>query len=996
MAHPERWEQAGKGPVKVMAPRGSQPLTRAPRFGVLVDWLEDQYHSTVLGGVIEAARESGVNLVCFVGAEQREPFRFAKQAEAVYDLVRSEGIDALVILGGRLGNNLRLSELAGDCERNRPLPMSIIQGQAEGMTSILIDGEQALREGIRHLVENHEIRRIAFLGGPEGNPDARDRLRAYREVLTAHGLRPPDSYVVTGDFTYESGVDAVRVLLDERGATFDAIVVANDNMAFGVIDALRVRDVRVPRDVAIIGFDDVTEARDFAPRLTTIRQPLRQQGRLAVDALLRRLRGEHVDDVLYLPAELVIRRSCGCYSDGRRVSTKGGQTPTPTRPGTNLTVDDALRLRRSQILEAMRGPVGGLLEGIPEGWEGSLLDALVAELRGAAAGFTERANSLLKRTTRSDATGNPLEPALSALHRELIPCLASDPSMLSRAEDLLEELRVLIGEAVDDTKAQHRLMIERRTLALSWTAERLSAAFDIESLGEALGECLPRLGVPSAYLLVHDQISSAGARVAFAYDPKRDHEALEGLRDAAIDGTFVPDGLLPMDRTYAMVVEPLFFKDDLLGFAIFEMGPIEGSTYDALRRQISGALKVSLLIEELQVRAAQLRQAQKMETLGQLAGGIAHDFNNLLQAIHGYAELAGAADPGNAELTADVNEIVRAADRASGLTRQMLTFSQPTRANTRVVDVNACIGQAIPLIRQLLGPTVQLSTVLREEAGRILIDPTQLEQAIVNLCVNSRDAMPGGGSVTIETGRRPAPHEIASSQSASQPSAAQALTYVSVSDTGVGIPAEIRDRIFEPFFTTKETGQGTGLGLSIVYGIVRNASGEVVVESEPGHGTRFRLTFPYSTDPEEAPPIAVQPRALGTETVLLVEDEQAIRKLAERVLTKRGYRVLVAANAAEARELWSANEGTIDLLVSDVTMPGMSGVAFAAELAGNARPPRTLFISGYLAGGVGEPTLPAEASFLPKPFSVAALLDAVGAALDLSAVDRDGSVSVHR
>jgi CheY-like chemotaxis protein len=198
----------------------------------------------------------------------------------------------------------------------------------------------------------------------------------------------------------------------------------------------------------------------------------------------------------------------------------------------------------------------------------------------------------------------------------------------------------------------------------------------------------------------------------------------------------------------------------------------------------------------------------------------------------------------------------------------------------------------------------------------------------------------------------------------------------------MGIAPEIRDRIFEPFFTTKETGQGTGLGLSIVYGIVRSASGDISVESEPGHGTRFLLTFPTAEGAEEARIAGVESPAHGTETVLLVEDEDSIRKLAERVLTDHGYRVLSAANAAEARGLWSANEGSVDLLVSDVTMPGLSGVAFAAELAGGVRPPRTLFISGYLAGGVGGPALPAEAKFLPKPFSVAALLDEVRAALD--------------
>jgi signal transduction histidine kinase/ActR/RegA family two-component response regulator len=803
--------------------------------------------------------------------------------------------------------------------------------------------------------------------------------------------------VTTGDFQYESGVDAVRVLLDKRGMTFDAIVSANDQMALGVIDALRVRNIRVPQDVAIIGFDDISEARYCTPPLTTIRQPLRQQGRLAVEVLLQRLRGERVDDALVLPTELVVRRSCGCYTDGRRVSMTSSLTPPLTRPGTELTVDDVLRLRRSQILEAMREPVSGLPDGIPEGWEESLLDALTAELRGAPAGFAERVNTLLKETMRSGATGNPWQSALSALHRELMPCIASDPIMCSRAEDLFQQARVLVVEAVEDAQAQHRLMIERRTRALSQAADILSAAFDLESLGNALRECLLRLGVPSAYLVLDEDISLSGPRVVFACDPRRDAVAVEGLRDTTIEGTSLPDGLLPVDRTYAMVVEPIFFKDDPLGYAVFEMGPTEAFTYEALRVRLSGALKVALLIEELQVRAGQLRQAQKMETLGHLAGGIAHDFNNLLQAIHGYAELAGAAEPGNGELTADLEEILRATDRASGLTRQLLTFSQPTPANARVVDVNACIGQAIPMLGHLLGPTIKLSTVLRPAAGSILIDPTQLEQAIVNLCVNGRDAMPDGGSLTIETGRRSEEPGSPSSPSAMEPdlwapkaSPVQALTYVTVSDTGVGIAPKIRDRIFEPFFTTKETGQGTGLGLAIVYGIVRNASGDISVESEPGRGTRFSLMFPTTDDADDAAATGVAAPVHGSETVLLVEDDDSIRKLAERVLTNQGYRILSAANAAEARALWSANEGSVDLLLSDITMPGLSGVAFAAELEGSVRPPRTLFISGYLAGGVGGPALPVEARFLPKPFSVAALLDAVRATLDSPAVAATG------
>jgi signal transduction histidine kinase len=549
-------------------------------------------------------------------------------------------------------------------------------------------------------------------------------------------------------------------------------------------------------------------------------------------------------------------------------------------------------------------------------------------------------------------------------------------------------------ENVDEDEVVHRLIVERRRRSRSEATEILSAAYDLESLAAKLRETLPQIGVPSACIVLSEGVSPAGARVVFAQDPARDPAELEQLRHARVQPTSLPDGLLPPDRTCAMVVEPLFFNDDPLGYAVLEMRPEDAFIFDAygaLRLRISGALKVALLVEELQMRVGELRQAQKMETLGQLSGAIAHDFNNMLQAIRGYAELATIAEPGSGEVAADLQEIVRAADRASQLTRQLLTFSQPTRANARVVDVNECVEEAIPMIRRLLGPSIELAAVLGPDAGSVVIDPAQLEQAIVNLCVNGRDAMPEGGTLTIKTGRRLAAAVTSARMTAlrTDPAVAQpsspAMTFVEVSDTGVGIRPEIKDRIFEPFFTTKNIGQGTGLGLSIVYGILRNASGEIVVESEPGRGARFALMFPTSDAAEEAwVPRHDQP-VRGTETILLVEDELPIRKLAQRVLEDAGYLVLSAADGVEARELWAATEGRVDLLLSDVTMPGLSGIAFAAELAAGGKPPRTLFISGHLPGERGGLTLPKGAVLLPKPFSVSALLEAVRAALDAPA-----------
>lgn len=851
---------------RVLQPRALQLSARAPTFGVLVDWLEGDYQAAVIGGVVEAARESGVNILCFTGGVLHAPFRFGELRNVVYELADSEGIDALVILASTMGNHLGLEDLARFCERYRPLPMSSIAAELDGMTSILIDGEQALREGIQHLVEEHKYRRIAFIGGPEGNIEARARLLTFREVLTSYGLELPDSFIATGDFRYDSGVDSVRILLDDRGATFDAIVVANDQMALGVVDALRARGIRVPLDMAIIGFDDIREARYCAPPLTTIRQPLKQQGRLAVEVLVQRLRGERVDDVLVLPTELVVRRSCGCYSDARRVYMTSNLPFPLTRHGTELTVDDALLLRRPRILEAMREPMSGLLDGIPEGWDEGLLDALIAELRGAPAdGFAGRVNALLEDVMHSGGTGNAWQPALSALRRELMPCLASDPIMRSRAEDLLQEARVLVGDAMEHTLAQHRLTIERRTRALSEAAETLSAAFDLDSLGEALRECLPRLGVPSAYLVLNNQVSSTGARVAFAHDEGRDRGALAALRDVPTGGTFVPDGLLPIDHTYAMVVEPLFFKDDPFGYAIFEMGLTENMIYEALREQISGALKVALLIEELQVRAGQLQEAygalqdnqqrllsaEKMATLGRITANIAHEMNTPLAAVRAalieidLRAVEYLASVGDDEVTAEDHRQIAAemraaiqlarsaAERAAGFVRGIKTQTRDLAPQEKVRF------DPVPVIEESL---LLLSYDIRRATGGVHFEPPErriellgtpgrLAQIVTNLVTNALDALPevGEGAVTITL------------------SADDHVVQLVVQDTGTGIPWELRDKVFEPMFTTKPLGKGTGLGLSIVKDLVTgHFAGDIVLASELGHGATFTVTFPLA------------------------------------------------------------------------------------------------------------------------------------------------------
>jgi PAS domain S-box-containing protein len=431
------------------------------------------------------------------------------------------------------------------------------------------------------------------------------------------------------------------------------------------------------------------------------------------------------------------------------------------------------------------------------------------------------------------------------------------------------------------------------------------------------------------------------------------------------------------------------FRGRILAGATIDGWPVERRTRDgrAVRLRLfvaplrdadgsnAGAVILMEDVTERHALEAQLRQAQKMETLGQLSGAIAHDFNNLLQAIHGYAELAAGSAAGNLELLSHVQEIERAAGRAADLTRQLLTFSQPGLGQARVVNLDQSVAAVLPMIDRLLGPNIELVTLPRAGEGSLLIDPAQLEQAILNLVVNARDAMPEGGTLTIETGTR-------SMLSGEGPDAVRPALSVTVRDTGSGIGPEIEGRIFEPFFTTKQPGQGSGLGLAIVFGVVRGASGEIELESEPGRGTAFTLVFPAAQAVESKVAEPAERWVAGTETVLLVEDEEAIRRLAERILEANGYRVLSAPDATAARELWESGRAEIGLLLSDITLPGISGPTLAGELAAEGGPMRMLFMSGRLMGDPSIPPLPPGARFLPKPFSVASLLAAVRAALD--------------
>jgi PAS domain S-box-containing protein len=387
--------------------------------------------------------------------------------------------------------------------------------------------------------------------------------------------------------------------------------------------------------------------------------------------------------------------------------------------------------------------------------------------------------------------------------------------------------------------------------------------------------------------------------------------------------------------------------------------------------------------EEMRYLEEQFRQSQKMEAIGQLAGGIAHDFNNLLTVIKGYSQLSLLDLRESDILWGNIQEIQKAAQRAADLTRQLLAFSRRQILDLKVLDLNTLLKDLNKMLRRIIGEDIELVTLLAEDLGRVRIDPGQFEQIILNLAVNARDAMVSGGKLTIETSNVKLDEEYARAHMSVKPGS---YVQLSISDTGVGMSFDTKEKVFEPFFTTKEKGKGTGLGLSTVYGIVKQCEGNIWIYSEPGHGTTFKIYLPRVEEELDSALKTEETDLLpsGNETVLLVEDDPLVRELAHRLLTQQGYMVLQASNGEEGLHVAQKHAGEkIHLLLTDVVMPQMSGKELAEKLKLSRPDIEVLYTSGYTDNAiVHHGVLESGTHFLQKPFSPKTLSHKVREVLD--------------
>jgi DNA-binding LacI/PurR family transcriptional regulator/signal transduction histidine kinase len=851
-----------------VAPERRRRLT----IGVLVSWLGDGYSTPVLAGILDGVRDRHASVISFVGVAPIGPVPGESTGRSpgnvLYDLVGEHVVDGLVAVSGTLLSGMATEHLAELLGRYGSLPIVSIGIPVAGIPHVRVDNETGLRQVIGHLVTKHGKRRIAFIRGPRGNQEAEQRFAVYREVLAEHQIAFADRYVVEGAFNTPSGRMAAEVLL-ERGVEFDAVVAANDEMALGAIETLEQRGYRVPRRVAVVGFDDTDMAKFASPALTTVRQPLYELGRRASEMLLAKLDGQAVASDVILATEPVIRESCGCSA--RSALELGASIPP-------ASVELApIEAQRAHI-------VGELRRSSPEGagtsdWPERLAQALVEHCRGDGSALLESLESLVKEASRRGIEIIEWQDIVSILRRHAAASGAEGP------HTIWDHARMLVAQGAERVQAQRWLRAEQRSRTASEISRSLMLAAEVEQIAKVLGPGLPSLDVVGCYVALHenpDDPMEWSRLVAWCDENGEQRVGPSSARFRTRD--LAPPEVLP-DRPVHFVLQTLEHREYQAGFFLIEVGVRRGTFYDELRQQLSSALfrierakELARLHAAEQERSRQLLAAhrtlqenqdklliaEKMAALGRVTAGIAHEMNTPVAAVRAaldeldklaqeYGEAAEdphmSADT-HREIAGEMREAIRLGTNAAV---KLAGFVRGIKSETaNLGDAGRGRFDAVQVIRDTL---VTLASAARQascnlsfepEGPSILVDgpPDRFARVVANLVSNAIDASQtkGGGPIKIVLFESHGGVEL------------------TVTDEGTGIPDEIVSKIFDPMFSTKPFGEATGLGLSVVHDIVRgDFDGTIEVKTKVGEGTTFVLCF-RDRDSPKSPSVRPGPK----------------------------------------------------------------------------------------------------------------------------------------
>ncbi|HEQ71859.1 MAG TPA: response regulator [Spirochaetia bacterium] len=1110
-------------------------VSKRHTVGLQLQTLYDEYSKKLWPSAVEAARHNDVNLIVFHGESLKVPYGYAYQCNILYDLISKNDLDAMIWCTNTLGNWISREELAAFLARFNNIPAVCLSVPVPGYPSILVDNRQGIRESVNHLVHEHGRRRIAYISGPLLNFEARARLEFFTAGLAENGLEEDRALFVEGDFQTESGRQAVIELLDKRGVSFDALMAGNDVMAIGAMRELQRRGLNVPKDVSVIGFDDVIRCLNVFPPLTSVRQPSFRQVRLAVQMAIDLASGRSVPETTLLPTSLVVRASCGCLSVSQQVAGVLFRQERVFSSEQFSFHTDYLETEINALIEAV-DYLGKPLETVREEvW--AIIERLEAVVRGEEDPYRllEDLSRMLYDQIQANATINYFSPVFLLLSEYTFKCFEKE-TRYPQIVMWFSEILTVIQDNIRATEISNRLSIENNEVRLSLIQQIISSSLTMEEILLNCTKYLPQYDINSFYICAFDKkqkhfqgdrwIMPKKILLLCAFDQRRKLQYINPEGEVCRERELVPAEYLDHEHARINFVFPLHFLEDHYGYIVYEMGTRDPNVYDFFRfliatsfytanvltrrmiaekgltralddlknrneeyrtlsenlpdiilritplhsiafissnisqyvdvsshmlvgtparelplfreirdlidgildgvirsgtneevessyqgtqgakifnirfipefvdkQHIAFVLGIVQDITELKKIEERLLHMEKMQAIGELAGGIAHDFNNQLAVIIGTIDMMQTIGNYDRQTMGYIENIRTSANQAASLTNQLLAFARKGKfLNTRV-DLHQVIRDVISLVSNTIGKNITIECALAASRSIILGDPSQLQNAILNLCINAIDAMPNGGRIMISTEER----ELGQAALRKFPfkMTPGEFLLVRIKDEGVGMDTDIKRHIFEPFFTTKAPGKGTGMGLAAVFGTVKNHRGAIDVDTSPGCGSCFELYFPIlkeETPTDTFPGLTTQVRAdgvkLGARTgagsendglrVLLVDDEAIVREVTAEILKRLGHTVTVCADGFDALEKMKKAGREIDVVFLDLIMPGLNGEKTFWGIKAISDTARIILISGYSLNEQVQGLLDAGAdAFIQKPYTQGRLAEVI-------------------
>jgi DNA-binding LacI/PurR family transcriptional regulator/signal transduction histidine kinase len=841
------------------------------RIGGLASGLFNSYNHLVWRGASDFCRERGAAFLYFAGGELESPDRTQRSRNFIFDLATGKTVDGLLVNSATTFHHVGPETILSFYLGHADLPIVSIGIKVGDWPAVMTDGASGTRDAVLHLIQTHRSRRIAFIGGPERHVESNARLSGYRRALEESGIGYDPGFVAYGTFLMASGSACLDALLARNGS-FDAVMVANDEMAFGVMDRAREIGISVPDELAVCGFDDIPDARTLPVSLSTVRQPIVEESRAACGLLFEMLGTGRASEDIVLPSSFIPRRSCGCLSpEAARAGSFSPAEPARAAPGSSADRGvEPLAARRGEILSGLRPPAGAEKEPILSAC-GVLIDSLAEHMRlGGAEGAVAGLRRALGESVYSGSDDFcAWENAITLLRRAAGPFI--DPDAIPLFEAFWHRARVLVQES--SHQSQYLTSTSERAAAaryreINW---RVIRSFDMPKLIETIRTRLPETGIKACYLCLLDPEGGRGeadARLLLAYDEAGSVLLPEGGIPFA-SREIVPAAAAPFRTPGDYFIEALFIDEERLGFIVFRTEP-SVVHFEEFRRQVSSALKGALLNAEVRTlaeaegrKAAELSEAydalkanqrkllaaEKMASMGRLTAGIAHEMNTPIATIRAAGveldRLIGeyGASIGDPEVGAEDHRAIAAEMKEiSGLIKKAAertaAFVQSVKSRTK--DLSRAEFSDFDAVRSIEETIRLLDHFFRKEncpvefthaKGGVILNGVEgrFSEVISNILVNAIDASKprGGGTIAVDL-----------SENGGE-------TTVSIRDRGVGIPPDVMPMIFDPMFTTKSLAEGTGLGLTIALGIVAgDFGGTIEARSEAGGGATFTVRLP--------------------------------------------------------------------------------------------------------------------------------------------------------